>query len=236
MVENNITVFIAGDSTAADKSSTEKPMSGWGEFIADYFNETIQFSNQAINGRSTKSFLEQNRLEPILSKGKAGDYLLIQFGHNDQKIDDPERFTDPFGNYMDNLKYYIDKTTKNGMIPILMTSISRRQFKEGRLDPMSLGSYPEAMRKVATEKSVSIIDMHRITSAYIDKLGEASSKELFLHLEPNMYSNYPEGLTDNTHFSEEGAKMVASLIAEELTKTVPAFHKRQRMTERAGER
>lgn len=220
MPNNNMTIFIAGDSTAESKTTSERPESGWGEYLSDFFKASIQVANHAMGGRSTKSFLEQKRFEPILDEMKSGDYLLIQFGHNDQKIDDPERYTDPHSTYQDNLKWFIKETKYKNATPILLTSISRRVFKEGQIDTTSLGDYPAAMRKVAQEENVLLIDMHQLSIQLLTQLGEVESKELFLHLKKNEHANYPDGLEDNTHFSEIGAETFAKIVAQELARQI----------------
>lgn len=215
------TIYIAGDSTAAAKSALEKPMSGWGEFLKDHFNEEISIANHAINGRSTKSFLDQGRFHEILATIAAGDYLIIQFGHNDQKVDDPERFTDPSTTYKENLKVYIDKAREKGAIPLLLTSTSRRDFIDGEINWQSIGDYPEAMKEVAALENVPLIDVQQVSAQTLNELGEEESKVFFLHLEAGQYKNYPEGLTDNTHFSEKGAAAMAKIVAEGLFENVP---------------
>lgn len=209
-------IFIAGDSTAETKTENERPESGWGEFLGDYLSSDLFVKNHAMGGRSTKSFLEQNRLDPILNEMKQGDYLIIQFGHNDQKMEDPERYTDPKSTYQENLKYFVSKAREKQAHPILISSISRRDFNEGKINRESLGAYPTVMKKVAKDEHVVFIDMHRISATLLEELGEEKSKAYFLHLEKGEHKNYPDGLTDNTHFSEEGARVFAQLIAKEL--------------------
>lgn len=169
-----------------------------------------------MGGRSTKSFLDQKRLEPILNQIQPGDYLLIQFGHNDQKTEDPERYTDPFGTYQENLNYFVAAARERYAQPVLISSISRRSFKNGKIDVHSLGNYPNAMKEVAKDNNVPFINMHERSIQLLNELGEEKSKLLFLHLEENEYENYPNGLIDNTHFSDQGAKTFAQLIANEL--------------------
>lgn len=220
MDKSRVSIYIAGDSTAADKKREEKPMSGWGEFIGRHFDASVVIKNHAVNGRSTKSFIEQKLLDVIVSEIKTDDVLLIQFGHNDQKKDDPERFTEPETEYKENLYVFINETRKRGAYPILLTSISRRQFVKGQLNRNNLGDYPEAMRDVARKLQVPLIDMNKLTSDYLAELGEELSKNMFLHLKAGEYDNYPNGLTDDTHFSEDGAKTIAKMTAEELVRTV----------------
>ncbi|MCC5895973.1 MAG: rhamnogalacturonan acetylesterase [Alkalibacterium sp.] len=222
-----INIYIAGDSTAAEKLQEEKPMSGWGEHIGAYFNNSVIVHNHAKNGRSTKSFKEQKRFDEILSKITPGDYVLIQFGHNDQKSDDPKRYTDPFDEYKKNLSYYIKETKARQANPVLLTSVTRRQFIGGSLSKHTLGDYPDAMRETAHEKEVVLIDMYSLTSSYIDRQGDEQSKQLFLHLKPGECSNYPDGLVDNTHFSIEGAKIIAELTAKEIMNQISELRERK---------
>lgn len=219
-MKNKRMIYIAGDSTAEAKPQHERPMSGWGEYLEDFLDSNIQVSNQAIGGRSTKSFLDQQRLDAILDDIKEGDYLLIQFGHNDQKIEDPTRYTEPYGTYQENLKLYIEETRKKKAVPVLLSSISRRDFIEGKINRESLGDYPKAMKEVSESEEVDFLDMNQLSADYIESLGEEKSKDLFLHLKPNEYPNYPEGLEDNTHFSEHGGRVFAEMIAEELVKVL----------------
>lgn len=218
MANHKMTIFIAGDSTAEIKTKQERPESGWGEFLADYFDSSVQIKNHAMGGRSTKSFIHQKRFEMILNDIKKGDYLLIQFGHNDQKREDPLRFTEPYGLYQENLKQFIFETRKKKATPILITSISRRVFKNEEIDRDSLGEYPKAMRQVAEEENVSLIDMNQLSIQLLNQFGEEDSKQLYLHLEANQHPNYPDGIEDNTHFSESGARYFSQIIAQELGK------------------
>lgn len=218
MTNKTLTIYIAGDSTAEIKQADERPMSGWGEYLSDYLNKAIAVENHAMGGRSTKSFIDQGRFDTILDKIKAGDYLLIQFGHNDQKIEDPTRYTEPFGSYQRNLTYFINEAKEKKAVPVLLSSISRRVFKNDTIDRLSLGDYPRAMKEIADKEEVPFIDMNGLSADYLNQLGIEKSKELFLHLIEGEYPNYPEGLVDNTHFSIAGGKQFASMIANELIK------------------
>lgn len=217
-MENKVVIYIAGDSTAETKLHFEKPMSGWGEHLHDYFSSNVTVDNQAMGGRSTKSFIDEGRLNTIFNQIKKGDYLLIQFGHNDQKIEDSTRYTEPSGSYQVNLKMFISKAREKKAIPVLLSSISRRVFKAGQVDRSSLGNYPKAMEEVAKKEQVTFIDMNRLSADYLDQLGEEKSKDLFLHLSKNEYPNYPNGLEDNTHLSESGGFTFARVVAVELKK------------------
>lgn len=171
------TLFIAGDSTAAIKGAGEKPMTGWGEYLHGYFGISVRIENRAINGRSTKSFITDGRLEDILKDFKAGDYLFIQFGHNDEKKEDPLRYTDPDTEYRRNLIQYIEAARQLGGTPVLLTSVSRRRFNsDGELDPLAVGAYPEAMKQVAEETHTPLLDIFAASQVLYRSLGVEESK------------------------------------------------------------
>lgn len=220
------TLFIAGDSTAAVKEKNEKPMTGWGEFLHKFLQKEVNVRNYAINGRSTKSFIDEGRLNKLSNELKAGDFLLIQFGHNDQKMEDPKRYAAHDKEYKENLTQFVETTRKKGAFPVLLTSVTRRVFLgDYKIDPYSLGKYPESTRDVADELKVPLLDIHHSSIINFQRIGEEESKECFLHLDKNRYSNYPDGLTDDTHFSEKGAELVANLVAEHLEKSVIELRK-----------
>ncbi|WP_438491435.1 rhamnogalacturonan acetylesterase [Paenibacillus sp. IHBB 3054] len=211
------TLYIAGDSTAAQKGADQKPMTGWGEYLQGYFGPEITVDNRAINGRSTKSYLEQGRLADIEQDFQPGDFLLIQFGHNDEKQEDPARYTDPGKDYRLNLITFIDSARSRGGFPVLLTSVSRRRFTpQGDPDPLAVGAYPQAMREVAKLTGTPLLDIFASSQQLYRKLGIEESRHLFMHLPKSRHPNYPEGITDDTHFSNEGAKQVAELVAEAI--------------------
>ncbi|MDC7239714.1 MAG: GDSL-type esterase/lipase family protein, partial [Spirochaetales bacterium] len=150
-----------------------------------------------------------------------GDYVLIQFGHNDEKIEDPSRYAAPDGEYRRNLEFFIDSAREKGAHPVLMTSLSRRKFNEkGRLEKTH-GEYPAAVKEVAAERDVPCIDMEIKSAALLRDYGPEDSKRLFMHLPPGKYPNHPDGKEDDTHFNEEGARIFAALAAEELVRKIP---------------
>jgi lysophospholipase L1-like esterase len=209
------TIYIIGDSLAATKLNEKKPETGWGEVLSDVLPYPV--INHAVNGRSTKSFIAENRLKSIEENIKSHDILLIQFGHNDQKIEDPLRYTKPYEDYLSNLKIMIDLALTHHAQPVLITSVSRRAFNDYHLlDGETLGEYPNAMRYLAKQLKIPLIDIFQSTQALISSLGEEGSKRLFLHLKAGEHINYPDGVIDNTHLSPEGAAVVASMIALEL--------------------
>ncbi|MBW4081908.1 rhamnogalacturonan acetylesterase [Paenibacillus sp. S150] len=211
------TLYIAGDSTAAQKGGGEKPMTGWGEYLKEHFGPDIAVDNRAVNGRSTRSFLAEGRLTDIGNDFQSGDYLLIQFGHNDQKLEDPARYTDPGTEYRRNLLTFIEFARSRGGFPVLLTSVSRRRFTPGgEPDPLAVGPYPEAMRGVAAQTGTPLLDIFASSQQLYRKLGEEGSRQLFMHLPANSHPNYPQGITDDTHFCKEGAARVAQLVAEAI--------------------
>ncbi|AYV68547.1 MULTISPECIES: rhamnogalacturonan acetylesterase [Niallia] len=212
---DKITIFIAGDSTAAEKTPDKRPETGWGEKLSTFFTDQIVIDNRAVNGRSTKSFINEGRLSAIEEAIHPGDYLFIQFGHNDQK-DDPARGTDPYEDYQTNLHTFIHTANKHNAHPVLLTSVSRRHFRNQLIDHMSLGEYPQAMRELAKTSKVALLDIHKKSIDFFQSLGPDLSRNFFLHLEAYESSNYPIGVKDDTHFNNQGAEAVAKLICNAI--------------------
>lgn len=213
ILKRKIKVFIAGDSTAATKLPDKKPETGWGERIVELFSDSVEFINFALNGRSSKSFIDEGHLQKIKDLISSGDFLFIQFGHNDEKSD-IELHTDAFTTYKSYLKRYIEVAQTANATPVLLTSIQRRNFNENKEITDTHGDYPIAMRELAIELNVNLIDMNEKTRILFNTLGPEKTKEIFLWVSPNESPNYPEGLQDNTHFNESGAKKIATLVAE----------------------
>ena len=212
-----VTIHIIGDSTAANKEANKRPEHGWGECLHIFLKDSIQVKNYAKNGESSKSFKDRGLFEAAKKHFKAGDYLIIQFGHNDSKIIDPEKYTTPLDTYQTYLKYYVDSAKQLGVIPIIFSSISRRYFiSEKVLEKRTVGLYPYAAKNFAKNYGVKFIDMYKHTYKLYRYLSDKNSKKMFMHLLPNTYENYPDGLTDNTHLNGYGAKVIASLVAERL--------------------
>lgn len=207
------TIFIIGDSLSATKFNSKKPETGWGELLHRYVPNHYVIDNHAVNGRSTKSFIDEGLFDTVKTLWKPHDILLIQFGHNDQKKEDPSRYTDPFGSYTDNLSYFIIQAKLATVKPILISSITRRIFiDKGILDGHTLGDYPEAMHLVAVKHNVAFVDVFQTSQAIVASLGVEQSKNLYLHLDPKAHTNYPDGIIDNTHLNEHGADVMASII------------------------
>ena len=203
-------VFICGDSTAASYDAAETLIVGWGQALAEMFPEIPVF-NHAMAGRSTRTFLEEGRLQRTDGKIRPGDLLLIQFGHNDES-DKPERHTDPWTDYRDNLKVFVKFARERGAVPILLTPVCMRIWKEGKLQETH-GDYPAAMRSAAEEESVPLMDMYRESFRIVSEAGEEGSKQLFMNLMPGEDPRYPQGLEDNAHPRRAGAERFAAYAA-----------------------
>jgi len=207
-------VYLAGDSTLAAKADDKRPETGWGEYLQSRFDETkVRIENHAQNGRSTKSFIDEGRWQTIVDKLKKGDYVFIEFGHNDQKKEDPKRYAEANTDYRNNLIKFIKDVRAKKAFPVLLTPVMRRRFNEKGEFYDSHGQYPDAVRAVAAEYRVPLIDMHRKSETVVKNLGVEDSKKLFLILRPKEHPNYPNGSDDNTHFSAFGAEQMARQAA-----------------------
>lgn len=209
----NFTIYTIGDSTMADKNPDVYPETGWCQVLEDYFDEGVTVSNHAVNGRSSKSFIDEKRWDNVLDSLKPGDLVFIQFGHNDEKDYDSTRFTTPYGTYTENLKRFVNESRLKGAVPVLFTSIVRRKFDETGVLTKTHGDYPEATRRVAKDLNVPLIDLEKLTEDWINSLGDEASKQYFLWTDPD--SRFPEGRRDDTHLSENGARKVAQLALKE---------------------
>lgn len=203
-------VFLAGDSTMADKP-LDLPERGWGMALGPLLREGVVVRNHAMNGRSTKSFLDEGRWAKLAGELRPGDFVIIQFAHNDEKREDPKRYTDPATSFRDNLRRFIQETRARGATPLLATPVCRRKFDgEGRLRDTH-GDYPAAVRAVAREERVPLIDLERATAAWLQREGDVPSRRFFMWLEPGAHPRIPEGRRDDTHFVAAGAEAVAAL-------------------------
>jgi DNA sulfur modification protein DndE len=211
--DKDITVYLIGDSTMADKPTADNPERGWGQMFPRFFDSSVIIENHAKNGRSTRSFLAETLWLPIVNKLKEGDYVIIQFGHNDEKKEKVDRYTSP-EDYRKNLIRFVTESREKKANPILCTPIMRRRFdKDGKFYDEH-GVYPDIVREVAKEFKVLLIDMHRKSEKLIIAFGPDSSKMIFLWIAPGVYKSLPDGRQDNTHFSEFGATRMAELAVE----------------------
>ena len=214
--QKRVDIFLIGDSTVAEYKEYWRPLTGWGEKLHLYFEDNVVIHDFAISGYTTKMFREDYGLywRKVHRCLREGSYLLIQFGHNDQKTDSIHYV--PLGDYYDNLKKYVVETRAKGAIPVLVTPLRRRKFDtEGHLIN-TLGKYPAEMRKVAQDMNVPLVDLNNRTKPLIESYGVEGSKKLFRWVEPGKYPAYPDGKEDNSHLSPLGAKEVSKLVAEQL--------------------
>jgi lysophospholipase L1-like esterase len=210
--KKKITLYLAGDSTMQVYKEEETPMRGWGQYFSEHFTEKVAVVNQAIGGRSTKTFLSEGRWQGILDQLQKGDWVFIQFGHNDGS-NKPERYTSP-EDYRKNLIRFVEEARAKKAHPVLLTSICMRRFDEAGNVVNGIGPYPDITRELAQELQVPLIDLHQKTSQYVASLGEEASKSAYMNLQPGEHPKYPDGLQDNTHLREPGARKVAQLAAE----------------------
>lgn len=215
--EKPVKVWLIGDSTIAQKQSNKYPETGWGMPFANYFTADVQVKNKAKNGRSTRTFLQENLWQPIVDSLQEGDYVFIQFGHNDESQKHPDRYTSP-EDYRINLLRFINETKAKNATPILITPVSRRYFdKEGKIKQTHL-PYSDVVRKLAKEQQVSMIDLDEMSRNLYQQFGDEDSKLLFLDFPAGLHPNYPDGVKDGTHFNEYGARRIAELVLQEINK------------------
>lgn len=216
----SFTIYTIGDSTMADKAPEAFPETGWCQGLSSYFGPGVTVRNHAVNGRSTKSFIDEGRWKAVADSLKPGDYVFIQFGHNDEKDYDTTRYTTPFGSYKANLVRFVNETRSRGATPVLFTSIVRRNFNDEGILVATHGDYPAAVRMVADSLNVAFIDHEKLTGDWVISLGDEASREYFVWTSPD--DHYPEGRRDNTHLSQKGADAVARLaLGEALRKKLP---------------
>lgn len=226
-------LHLAGDSTMADKPlDPPNPERGWGQLFRERMLEPARLVNHAVNGRSTRNFRDEGRWDHLLSQLAPGDFVLIQFGHNDAHIADPKRYADP-PTYRENLRRFVREVREHKATPLLATPIVRRKFDEAGLLVDTHGAYPDEMRRVAREESVPLLDMQRDSRNLVQRVGPEASRKLYQWLMPGEWARFPEGRRDDTHFSEQGARAMAGLAATEMRalglpiaawlKPVPAF-------------
>lgn len=240
-----ITVYMIGDSTMANKSlDAGNQERGWGHVLGGYFTEDVRVENHAVNGRSSKSFIDEGRWDAVVNKIRPGDYVFIQFGHNDEKAD-PKRHTDPGTTFDENLRKFVRETRAKGGIPVLFNSIVRRNFGanpqavaaddvrseqsddivEGDTLVDTHGKYLDSPRNVAREMGVTFIDLNKATKELVESMGVEGSKELFMWIPKGVSPACPKGRQDNTHLNVYGARKVAKLAVQAIEKQIPELGK-----------
>ena len=242
------TIFVIGDSTAAEKDNYKKsPERGWGMVLQGCFDEKVLVDNHAVNGRSSKSFLDQGRWNKVLERIKPGDYVVIQFGHNDEKPK-PDRHTDPGTTFDEHLRRYIRETQAKGATPILMTPVVRRcwwtedvkndddeklrntvygadEFVNSDTLVDTHGAYTKVQESIAKEMNIPFVDANKITHDIETKMGIEGSRKLHMWFRPGEEAREPNGKKDNTHYNEYGAHVVANALADAMGQKVKALRK-----------
>lgn len=240
-----IKIYMIGDSTMANKDiSGDKQERGWGMMLGNYFDDNVVVDNHAVNGRSSKSFIDEGRWNAVLKKISPGDYVIIQFGHNDEKKN-VDRHTDPGTTFDENLRKFVRESRERGATPILMNSVVRRNFSGSKtavadddlrdnsskslVEGDSLidthGAYLISPRRVAKEMNVTFVDANKITHDLEQGLGVEGSKKLHMIFKPGEQASEPKGKQDNTHYCIYGATKVASLLADAICSAVPELAK-----------
>ena len=213
LICSSFTVHLMGDSTMAEKDLAKAgPERGWGMMFQNFLDEGATVINYAQNGRSTKSFIDAGLWDKVQANIRPGDYLFIQFGHNDAKESDPTRYAAAYGAYQDNLRLFVRAAKEKGATPVLLTPVARRWFKDGKLDRDCHHDYPVAMKQVAEEENVPLLDMTTATLDWLEELGDEGSKPYFM---------ISTGKNDNTHTIACGARKVTELVCEKIKAQLP---------------
>jgi len=206
-------VYLAGDSTVMTNGSGSYPQQGWGGRLHDLFTSGVSVANRAVGGRSSKSFVDEGRLAAILTVIHPGDYLFVQFGHNDD-YSDPRLHTDPYTSYKTYLAMYVDLARQYGATPVLVTPMGRRRYDSSGRFLNDFTDRAAAMRQLAAEKSAALIDLNAKSIAFYNRIGVTATTDVFLWLAPGQYPNFPGGVHDTTHFQDYGAAQLARMVTE----------------------
>ena len=215
---SSFTVHLMGDSTMADKDikGGANPERGWGMMLPGFVDGDVRVVNYAQNGRSTKSFIDEGLWDKVKAALAPGDYVIIQFGHNDSKESDSKRYAAPYGAYQDNLRLFVRTALEAGAHPVLLTPVARRWFKAAGLDRGCHGDYPDAMKQVASELGVPVIDITKATLDWLEGLGDEASRQYFM---------ISTGKDDNTHTVASGARKVTEIITDSIKVRIPELGK-----------
>jgi len=208
-----ITIWMIGDSTMCQYDSSRFPLTGWGMPFAEYFDSSVTIENKARGGRSTRTFIAENRWQPIVDNLKEGDYVLIQFGHNDESKSYPDRYTTP-EDYRKYLIKFVTESRNKKAIPVLITPVSRRKFDSSGNAIETHETYSKIVHEVAEQYKVPLIDLDQMSIQLLQQYGPENSTLLFMQLEPGENPDYPLGIHDNTHFNAYGARHIAELVLQ----------------------
>ena len=217
--KEKVTIWMCGDSTMSIKEKKAYPETGWGMPFVYFWDSTVTIENLAKNGRSTSSFRNERLWQIFLDKAGEGDYVFIQFGHNDEVATKKTYTTET--EFKNNLKQYVSEARNKKVTPILLTPMARRKFDAAGKIEGTHDVYSQIVRDVAKEEKIILFDMDKITQQLYQRFGIENSKLLFMQLKPNEHPNYPDGKEDNTHFNELGARLVAQLVLGEIKKQIP---------------
>lgn len=212
--KKNIRVWLAGDSTMSVKDPKTYPETGWGMPFVQFFDSSVTIENLAKNGRSTKSFIAEKLWQKITDGLQEGDYVFIQFGHNDE-VKTKATYATP-EEYVANLTQFINDTRSKKGIPILLTPVARRQFDSTGNIQETHKEYSALVRNLAKQLNVVLIDLDKKSQELYQQMGSENSKLLFMHLLPGEHPNYMNGKVDNTHFNELGARKIAQIVLAEI--------------------
>ena len=210
-------IFWAGDSTVQTNNYATYPQTGIGQVFSIFLAENYSVENHGKNGRSTKSFMDEGRLKAIEERIGEGDFLFIQFGHNDEKVNDPTRYTEPFSSFIDNLETFIGVAHAKGAYPVFITPIERRNFtEEHKLSPGQHADYVEAMKQTAKKHNVALVDLYSMSREALEEAGEVKSRRWYMFFDGGEYRTHPQESRDNTHLRYDGAVTFGAMIARGL--------------------
>lgn len=211
-------IITLGDSTMQFNNYSKFPQTGWPQALDRFLKPQIEILNFAVNGKSSKNYISLGLFDNALSHIRADDLVLICFGHNDVKKEDPTRYTEPYADYQENLKWMVQQCQNKGASVILLTSIIERHFQNGQLMDSAHLEYTKAVQQLAMELKIPCIDLYHATKVVVSHEGEEASKRFYMNFGPHLYSSHPEGLQDDTHLRYEGAFMVANCFYEQMKK------------------
>lgn len=212
--DKKIKIYLIGDSTMADKRLSEYPETGWGMPFHYFFNANAVVDNRAMNGRSTRTFMAEGRWKAVMDNLKAGDYVFIQFGHNDE-VPTKRSYTPPT-DFKTNLVKFVTDSKSKGAFPVLITPVSRRSFDSTGHITDTHKQYAELVRQAAAETQTPLIDLDKESADLLNQWGVERSKDLFDYTAPGEHPNYPKGKEDNTHFNEFGARKMAEIVLHDI--------------------
>ncbi|HET7119394.1 MAG TPA: rhamnogalacturonan acetylesterase [Hanamia sp.] len=214
--KHKITVYLIGDSTMADKEVIAYPETGWGMPFHYFFDSTVTVDNRAKNGRSTRTFIEEGRWQPVVDNLHEGDYVLIQFGHNDE-VPTKKSYTTST-DFTANLEKFVNESRSKKAIPVLITPVARRKFDSlGKIEETH-AEYTQLVKDVAKKLDVPLIDLDKESQELVQQFGPDDSKYLYNYLDPGENPHYPDGHKDDTHFSELGARKMAEIVLHDIQK------------------